>query len=93
MQRLKEPVHADRCSESDGGVDRIPVRHRLPQKWTLTQPRNLRRFRQFGGRFVHERTVTFCKGESRCGRALPAPPIPRLAGTISGTVRTRSGVS
>lgn len=92
MQRLKEPLHVDRGFESGDSSDGAFARCRLPQKWTLTQPRNLRPFGEFGGCLVRERTATFCGAARRCDCAPPTPSILPLTGTISGTNRTRSGV-
>ena len=45
-QRFGEPLHADHGSEYSCRSNRIPAPHRLPQKWTLAQPRNLLRIRE-----------------------------------------------
>ena len=44
---FKEPAHVDRSPENGGDRDRFTERHRVPQKWTPTQPRNLRVFSEF----------------------------------------------
>jgi hypothetical protein len=64
----------------------IDFLNRSPQEWTLTQPRNRRTLRQFGGSIIHERTVAFRGGASRCDRAPSSPSIAPLTGTISGTI-------
>jgi hypothetical protein len=93
VHAIREPVHADRGSENGGESDRCTERHRLPQKWTPTEPRNLRVFSEFGGCLVHERTATFCGVARRCHHAFSPPAIPLPSGTISGTIRTRSEVA
>jgi hypothetical protein len=93
MQRFREPVHADRGSEhAPPAFDRLAGAG-PPQKWTLTQPRKLQQFRQVGGSLIGERTATFREGTNTCNRALPTPSIASLAGTISGTVKTRPRVA
>ena len=47
-----------RAPDAREAAKRIPARDRLPQKWTLIQPRNLRPFSEFGGAFLHGRTAT-----------------------------------
>ena len=49
MQRFREPAHANRGAENGAAATRISASSRLPQKWTLTQPRKLRRCSDFGG--------------------------------------------
>ena len=91
VRRFEEPLRVGRCLNSARCSDRSTCALRSPQKCTLTQPRNLRPLRQFGGSFVHERTATFLRGARKCRRPLASPPIAGLTGTISGTIRTESG--
>jgi hypothetical protein len=84
-------VHLDRAVLRSCGSNRIDLCRRFPEKWTLTQPRNLLPLRQFGASFILERTVTFFRGAIRRGRRLASLSIAALTGTISGTIRTESG--
>jgi hypothetical protein len=92
-RRFTEPVHAYSCAEHTATAFWSARACKLPQKWTPTQPRNLRQFRQFGESLIRERTATFRRDRNTCSRASRTASIARLAGTISGTIKTRSPVA